>query len=506
MAELVKCVVTEPPSGAFFLNRLSDTLFRSKRISGIYSPTGSTSGIVLTGCTFEQGPAVGFTGPVPVTFEASIICDRARFIFDPAGGRKTVYRTCVFASNCTFLYAVAGTSEMRTLPPPLWGNDSKANMQLLRTALAETGAFTTAQLNQMLPTGTLSSIVVRQQKDGGTRPNLFAAYDSDGNVTDYSLNPDRLNEALNYNSNKIMGPFGPAAALKGTVYDVDVYGSTTGNFPSLLQPDGKTGFKANPASPQQWNRFVSDVVEVKSGFQLNTNNMLWTDGSIRGTYFGKKQRLMGAQGLPVGTALRPNTIYRAEVSSPAADFWLVYNGVRYSDWECFATNGTVLTFSCSDPAESANVVAREVIAAPFESIEIIPYDTPTLPSNFPKFSMPLNGLVRVLTYREGNTYGKAAGAPVLFGDPQIVTNKEAMYIGYAITSADCEYVDLLPDSKNYGYMTPVLRYFRAELNLIKDGAYRNPYRENDAPSAIASLSIGLVFLPKDAGSLFWEHI
>ena len=83
-------------------------------------------------------------------------------------------------------------------------------------------------------------------------------------------------------------------------------------------------------------------------------------------------------------------------------------------------------------------------------------------------SIPLGGQLFLLTYRAGNTFGRPAGTPVLFGDSQIVSDKTALYADYGITSADIEFTALEADTANYQAITPPLRYFTAEINAHYD--------------------------------------
>jgi hypothetical protein len=382
-----------------------------------------------------------------------------RLLTYPAVSWQNKY--CVFPSDCRFSFA--GTP----IAQPIWTNDSKANMQLLRNSYLAAGCPDSV-MNQVFYVdsfGNDTCKIVLEQRNGGTNPNIFNGYNSDGSVADFSLNPDSANEALYASSaGSYVGFYKPALPMTfGNVINVNTDGSDdTAAGTLMLLSDNDLSFSTT--SSQTWNR-VRDIttIFVKNGFKLKGAGCIVDDGSPFGFFFGKYQNLVDPTALGESAALEVNTLYKVCNSAKNIANAILYNGVQYLPDYFFFTNSSVMNFTLMN--EGNGTVVKKVLADVMMSVEIQPYDNLTTPStSFPRFSMPLFGDLQMLYYKAGNAYGKTAGTTVLFGDTQVITDKIAYYDAWAITNADQEFITLVADTTNYYADAVTLQYFRREIN------------------------------------------
>ena len=363
-----------------------------------------------------------------------------------------------------------------------WTNDSKANVQLLRNACITAGMNSATALTMFAQDsfGNETCQIVWEQRNGGTLPNIFNAYNLDGTVADYTLNPDPTNVAL-YASDigGYVGCFKPAnSELNPTNNNFDtpinVNSDGTDNIVSgstvtgtLLTVNSDNSLTFSTISSQIWNRLKGNqTIFIPNGHKFNGINSITQDGSPWGYYFGKYQTLMGGTLYQPTDTLSANTTYKVyNASGSNITNAIIYNTIQYLPDYTFTTNGSVLNFSLLNTGSGSAV--RQILADPIESVEVIPYDTNTTQSvSFPRFSAPFFGDCLMLFYKSGNTYGKTVGAPVLFSDTQVaaITDKIGCYSAWAVTNADQEFVTLALDTTNYTYSYPILTYLRLELN------------------------------------------
>jgi len=352
---------------------------------------------------------------------------------------------------------------------PVFTNDSKANIQILRDA------FITAGMSQEQCDGILfkdsfgneTNRIVLEERNGGTSGNVFNKYDdNDGKVLDYSLNPASNNEAL-YASDLggYVGCFKPASRIDNAdlsePVNVNESGVDSGEQGTLLtfkQVNGVQSIEFTTGTGQKWNRArTTNTISIPNGVKFPGVNCLSDDGSAFGYYFGKHQNLMGTVAYPADI-LEPNTIYK--VCNLNRDIYsaAIYNGTQYLPDYFFKTGTEVLNFSLLN--EGSGTFVRKVLATPLESIEVIPYDDMNTPSAFPKFSCPLFGDVQMLFWKTG----ERINTPILFSDIAGLTDKIPYYNDWAITNADQEFVLVSSDTENNYYKTPVLKFLRLELN------------------------------------------
>ncbi|MDR3706644.1 MAG: hypothetical protein P4L28_12155 [Paludibacteraceae bacterium] len=308
-----------------------------------------------------------------------------------------------------------------------------------------------------------------------------------GEVLDYNLNPDPLNEAL-YASDtgSYVGCFKPATPVSSvapnsvlTPINVNADGSDDVAAGTLLVKNADDSSTFASTSTQTWNRLKSaTTITIAQGNKFNGLGCLSQDGSPFGYYFGKHQNLVNATALTPSDTLEANTWYKICNSNRSTYYSILYNGNQYVPDYFFYTGTGPTTFSLQN--SDSGTVVKKLLAAPLESIEVLPYDDLTTPSaTLPKFSAPLMGDCKMLFYKAGNTYSKAAGTPVLFGDTQVasITDKISYYqgstaaTGWAVTNADQEFVTLSADTTNYYYDYPVLKYLRLSINAHYNSDY-----------------------------------
>lgn len=352
-----------------------------------------------------------------------------------------------------------------TLTQPTWTNDSKANIQLARNAYLSAG-MSQANVDLLFAKdsfGNETCRIVKESRNGGTSANIFNRYDGSGNVLDYSLNPNSLNEAL-YASDtgSYVGFFKAASAISSV--------GNTLTAPVNVLTDGSEGVAGTlllntadvlsfaTGQSQIWNRVKStSTIVIPNGIKFNGIQSLSTDGSPFGYYFGKFQNLMDATGLTPADALEANTIYKVHNLTRTIYESAIYNGNQYLPDYFFKTGTTPLAFTLLN--SDSGTVVKKVLTTPLESIEIIPYDDETTPSTtFPKFSCPMFGDCMMLFHK----IGANIDLPVLFSE--VTNDKIAYYDDWAVTNADQEFVTLAADTTNYYYALPVLKYLRVEIN------------------------------------------
>jgi len=369
---------------------------------------------------------------------------------------------CVFLSTCTFKH------NNIDIVQPIWTNDSKTNIQLLRDAYLVAG-ITQSVVDSIFikdSFGNETCRIVLEERNGGLSGNIFNKYDDDGSVLDFSLNPASNNEAL-YASDLggYVGCFKPASRIDNAEWvepiDVNESGVDSGEQGLLLmlkQISGVQSIEFTTGTGQKWNRArTTNTISIPNGVKFPGINCMSDDGSSFGYYFGKHQNLMGTVAYPADI-LEPNTIYK--VCNLNRDIYsaAIYNGTQYLPDYFFKTGTEVLNFSLLN--EGSGTFVRKVLATPLESIEVIPYDDMNTPSAFPKFSCPLFGDVQMLFWKTG----ERINTPILFSDIAGLTDKIPYYNDWAITNADQEFVLVSSDTENNYYKTPVLKFLRLELN------------------------------------------
>jgi len=364
----------------------------------------------------------------------------------------------IFPSTCIFKYLSVPIIQ------PVWTNDSKANIQLVRNAYVSAGMSVANSLLLFTKDsfGNETCRIIKEQRNGGTSANIFNAYNGDGTVSDYSLNPASNNEAL-YASDLggYVGCFKPAATMVNTMWnapiDVNTDGTDTINAGTLMRVNSDKSIDFNTASAQIWNRIKSNtVISIPNGIKFNGIGTMSVDGSAFGYYFGKHQNLMNGTALIPTDPLETNSIYK--VCNINRDIYsaVIFNGTQYLPDYFFKTGTSVLNFTLLNAG--SGTVVKKVLATPLESVEIIPYDDLTTPSAFPRFSCPLSGNVLMLFHKIGVNIDK----PVLFSE--VVNDKIAYYASWAVTNADQEFVTLATDTVNYYYKIPVLKFLLPVLN------------------------------------------
>jgi hypothetical protein len=301
-----------------------------------------------------------------------------------------------------------------------------------------------------------------------------------GDVLDYNLNPDPLNEAL-YASDTggYVGCFKPATPVSNVAsnsfaspINVNADGTDNATAGTLLVKNADDSLTFSTTSSQTWNRLkAATTITIPTGQEFNGLGCMSQDGSPFGYYFGKYQNLINPTAITPSGTLEAGTWYKVYNTNHNTYYAILYNGNQYLPDYFFYTGTGSTGFSLLN-ADSGTVV-KKVLASPMESLEILPYDDPnTASTSLPKFSAPMMGDCKMLMYKAGNSYGKAAGTPVLFGDTQVasITDKISYYLGttmstgWAVTNADQEFLTLMADTTNYYYDYPVLKYLRLSVN------------------------------------------
>jgi len=351
--------------------------------------------------------------------------------------------------------------------PPIWTNDSKVNIQLIRNAYLTAG-MTQANVDLLFikdSFGNETCRIVKEARNGGASANIFNQYDVNGNVLDYTLNPDSANEAL-YASDlgSYVGCFKPASpvnAISGNTLNAPVNVLADGTDEAVagtlvLNTSDVLSFATGQA--QIWNRVKSaNTIVIPNGIKFNGVSSMSTDGTPFGYYFGKFQNLMDGTPINPGDALEANTIYKVHNLTRTIFEAILFNGNQYLPDYFFKTGAAPLVYSLLNAG--SGTVVKKVLATPFESIEIIPYDDAVTPSaTFPKFSCPMFGNCLMLFHKIGANIDK----PVLFSE--VANDKIACYDTFAVTNADLEFNTLASDTVNYYYAIPVLKYLRIEIN------------------------------------------
>jgi hypothetical protein len=388
---------------------------------------------------------------------------------------------CIFPSSCVFQHNGVAVAT------PTWTNDPKANVQLLRNAYVSAGMSSANALTLFHQDsfGNETCQVVWEQRNGGTLPNIFNAYNPDGSVADYTLNPDIHNVALWASDiGGYVGFLKPAEtiSMSDSIINVNADGSDDTTSGNLLQLS-TSGLIFNNLSTQTWNRMRSNaVIYIPNGSKLKGAAVMSQDGSPFGNYFGKLQPLIDTVQVNPGDTLIVGTWYKVlNDTAKSIDYSILYNGSQYLPEYTFLCVSAATTFSLLNSWSGSYV--KKIIADPLESIEILPYDNPATPSAFPPFSAPLMGDVKLLFYTAAGAsrYGAVSGNPVLFSHlansnfaidfPALVTNKIVYYNNYAISNADQEYVQLGINTIYFSTAIPTLSYFKTELNAHLDVVY-----------------------------------
>lgn len=409
----------------------------------------SLSNCTILNCAINQGGDPAYFTPINCIVVNEF--DLVHFV--------TGYKYIVFQS--TTIFKLNGIN----IVSPIWSNDSKNNMELLRAAYVSAG-LSLAAINVVFPKdsfGNETCLVVKEVRSGGTHPNIFNRYNPDGSVADYSLNPNLYNEALYAgDTGSFVGCFKPADAIVSADWsasiDVNVDGTDTANAGTLVRINGDDTIDFNTASGQIWNRLkCNQTIVIPNGIKFDGTPISSNDGSAFGYYFGKYQNLMNPTALTPADALEPNCIYK--VCNPLRSIYqaIIFNGNQYLPDYFFKTGVAPLAFTLLN-ADSGTVL-KKVLATPMESVEVIPYDDVATPSaTFPRFSSPMFGSCYMLYHK----IGARIDEPVLFSE--VANDKIAYYDTWAVTNADQEFATLVLDTVNYYYKVPILKYLRTELN------------------------------------------
>lgn len=209
----------------------------------------------------------------------SIILDLNRY---PASNSK--YSYCCFSTSSVFKY------NNINIPQITFTNDSIVNVQLLRNSYMSVG-MSSANVLVMFPKdsfGNETCRIIKQQKDGGTSPNIFNKYDTTltGTITAaITANQAKTSIQLTVaDSSKFASTgdiFVPNTAGDG--YEVFTYTSVTINSGTLITFNGASyTFKVAHSNGAPCTRY-GDVLD----FTLNpdpTNEALWA--SDTGGYVG----------------------------------------------------------------------------------------------------------------------------------------------------------------------------------------------------------------------------
>jgi hypothetical protein len=257
-----------------------------------------------------------------------------------------------------------------------------------------------------------------------------------------------------------------------TPINVNADGSDDVVSGTMLVKNADDSLTFQTGTGQTWNRLKSaTTIVIPTARKFNGLGCMSQDGSPFGCYFGKHQNLIDSTALTPANTLLANTWYKVCNATAGTYQAVVYNGVQYLPDYFFNTGSGLTSFTLLN--SDSGTVVKKVLASPLESIEILPYDDANTPStSLPKFSAPLQGDCKMLFYKAGNSFGKTAGTPVLFGDTQVsaMTDKISYYLGttvatgWAVTNADQEFVTLSADTTNYYYDYPTLKYLRLSIN------------------------------------------
>jgi hypothetical protein len=409
----------------------------------------SLSNCTIINCAINQGNDPAYFTPINCIVVSEF--DLVHFV--------SGYKYIVFLS--TTIFKLNGVNIIQ----PIWSNDSKHNMELLRSAYVSAGV-SLAAINIVFPKDSFDNetcMIVKETRSGGVSANVFNRYNVDGSVADYSLNPNLYNAAL-YASDtgSFVGCFRPADAVVSADWNAAINvnddGSDTVNAGTLLRINGDDTIDFNTASGQIWNRLkCNQTIVIPNGIKFDGTPVSSNDGSAFGYYFGKHQDLMNHAALTPADALEPNCIYK--VCNPLRSIYqaAIFNGNQYLPDYFFKTGAAPLAFTLLN--EDSGTVVKKVLAVPMESIEVIPYDDIATPSvTFPRFSSPMFGSCYMLYHK----IGARIDGPVLFSE--VANDKIAYYDAWAVTNADQEFATLMLDTVNYYYKIPVLKYLRPELN------------------------------------------
>jgi hypothetical protein len=391
------------------------------------------------------------------------------------------YKYFVISSACIFKF------NGNPLPSIQWTNDPKANVKLLRNAYVKAGMTQTNANSLFLidSFGNETCQVVWEKRNGGSLPNIFNKYNEDNTIADYTLNSDPYNVALWASDiGGYVGCFKPASIISMTdpIINVNLDGTDDSVLGTLLQYSGGN-LVFNQLSIQTWNRMRSNnIIFIPNGSKFKGSSSISKDGSPFGTYIGKYQYLIDTNNINPGDNLIVGSWYKIfNDISKNIDQSILYNNVQYLPGYTFKCIEGVITFSLLNSGSGTYV--KRIIADPMESIEIFPYDNPTIQSLFPPFSAPLMGEVKLLFYTASGAtrYAKTIGNPVLFVDlvntnfaidfPTLVNNKIAFYNNYAISNADQEYSLLSLNTTYFTTAIPILTYFKIEINAHNDNVY-----------------------------------
>jgi len=356
--------------------------------------------------------------------------------FDIQIDTKFYNKFYVFISSCVFKYNSIDIIQ------PIWTNNSKENIQLLRNSYLSAG-MNQENVDFLFLKDSFNNETCRiilEERNGGTSGNVFNRYNTDGSVLDFSLNPQSNNEAL-YASDLggYVGCFGPANAVLPTDLDIPSNVNSDGsddvvNPATLLRGNVDNTFDFNTASLQIWNRMKSHTtIIIPNGVKFRGSESMEDDGTDFGYYFGKKQDLISNVIINVGDVLEPNILYKVTNTNKDVFSAVLYNGTQYLPDYFFKTSPEILNFTLLN--EGSGTVLYKVLSIPFESEEIIPYDdVNTISTTFPKFSCPFFGNVHMLYHKIGDRID----LPVLFSE--VPNDKISYYSDYAVTNADQEFI------------------------------------------------------------------
>lgn len=521
----------------------------------------ATSGpsLLFSHCSFESMPKTVFGTP---KFYNDIFFRSFDFY------NVNYVKYSVFPTTCSFKYDGVNIIQ------PLFTNNSKTNVSLLRSALIDAGVSSVSSLIPIDSFGNETCFIIKETRSGGNHVPIFNRYSDNltgttnililsgqtktnvqlvvadsslfpttgdifipnisgdgsevftytsvtinsptlitfngssytfkvshlsgvtctryGDVLDFTLNPDPINEALwASDTGGFVGCFRPAENTiinSGiTIINVDSGGTDTIIAGDLLQIDSSNNFIFNLSSLQTWNRYKdTSTTVIPNGSNFKGLNAMSQDGSPYGYYIGKNQNPIDTTIVNTGDTLTSGTWYKVfnDVSKDVTKS-IIYNNVQYLPSYTFQCSG-VTGFTLLNTGSGSYV--KKINCDILESIEIFPYDDISTPSSFPKFSAPLMGECKLLFYTSAGAirYGTTIGNPVLFIDlsgtnfqtdfPNL-RDKISYYDNYAISNADQEFFTLAdpsliaPKSTYFTVSIPILKFLRREINAHYDEKY-----------------------------------
>lgn len=240
-----------------------------------------------------------------------------------------------------------------------------------------------------------------------------------------------------------------------------------------------------------FNKYSSDGnTPLDYSLSLSSNNVALTmgDPSLSYQYVGCFRTNIGGQNtsnpMVYGSTLNVNTDGTDDIVTvpnllmldSSGNFLMNQDSVQY--WNRVRTN--VLSYDRGKSSFGTGSLLSSAMGAGYyfgkkrkydathcvvETIEVLPYDSPTVPSAAPKFSMSFNGQTLVYYW----VSGAKSGSPVLFSDLAgigVIVDADflAIYSAWAVSTADFESYTLSQFTSLIGAKQYPLTYFKGELN------------------------------------------